>query len=84
MKIAFAAAAAKTLARRIPEMDARRIRDKIGRLAADPTSPLHDVKPLVNRLGFRRLRVGDWRVIFRIDGDTLVVELVGHRKDIYR
>ncbi|MFB6395041.1 type II toxin-antitoxin system RelE/ParE family toxin [Polymorphospora lycopeni] len=31
----------------------------------------------------RRLRVGDYRIVYRIDGDTLTVHAVGHRKDVY-
>ncbi|MDG4765277.1 type II toxin-antitoxin system RelE/ParE family toxin [Solwaraspora sp. WMMD406] len=31
----------------------------------------------------RRLRVGDYRVLYRIDGDDLIIHAVGHRKDVY-
>ncbi|MFC7550748.1 type II toxin-antitoxin system RelE/ParE family toxin [Plantactinospora sp. GCM10030261] len=31
----------------------------------------------------RRLRVGDYRVLYRIDGDELTIHAVGHRKDVY-
>ena len=31
-----------------------------------------------------RLRTGDYRVIFDLDGDSLHVLALGHRKDIYR
>ena len=31
----------------------------------------------------RRLRVGDYRVIYRIEGDNLTIHTVGHRKDVY-
>lgn len=33
-----------------------------------------------------RIRVGDYRVIYRIENDALVVLVVkiGHRKDVYR
>jgi mRNA interferase RelE/StbE len=41
-----------------------------------------DVKRLKGRNG-ARLRVGDWRVIFYVERDTLVVAAVGHRRDIY-
>ncbi|GAB4511201.1 MAG: type II toxin-antitoxin system RelE/ParE family toxin [Anaerolineae bacterium] len=35
--------------------------------------------------GFFRLRIGDYRVIYRLDseGQIIVVELVGHRREIY-
>lgn len=31
----------------------------------------------------RRLRVGDYRVLYRLDADELTVHDVGHRKDVY-
>ena len=30
-----------------------------------------------------RLRVGDWRVLFSTDNDTITIYAVGHRRDIY-
>jgi mRNA interferase RelE/StbE len=41
-----------------------------------------DVKRLKGRAG-SRLRVGDWRVIFYAEEDTIVVAAVGHRREIY-
>lgn len=37
---------------------------------------------LVDRPG-RRLRVGDCRVIYSVDGDLVSVHEVGHRREIY-
>jgi len=37
-----------------------------------------------SRLGSYRFRVGDYRVIFDLEGNDLVILRVGHRKDIYR
>lgn len=36
-------------------------------------------------VGFYRLRVGDYRVIYRLEHDErlIVVEMVGHRRDIF-
>jgi mRNA interferase RelE/StbE len=31
----------------------------------------------------RRLRIGDYRVICRVEGDELTIHTVGHRKDVY-
>jgi mRNA interferase RelE/StbE len=41
-----------------------------------------DVKRLKGRAG-ARLRVGDWRIIFYVEGNTIVVAAVGHRREIY-
>jgi mRNA interferase RelE/StbE len=41
-----------------------------------------DVKHLKGREG-ARLRVGDWRIIFYLEADRVVVTAVGHRSEIY-
>lgn len=41
-----------------------------------------DVKRLKGRDG-ARLRIGDWRIVFYIEGNTIVVVAVGHRREIY-
>lgn len=76
--------AAKALARRIRREDAERIRRAIDGLAADPRPP--QSIELRGREG-RRLRVGDYRVLYEVDElDELVVTVlgVGHRRDVYR
>jgi len=51
------------------------------RLTVDP---IKLGKPLKYSLfGFRRLRVGDWRIIYRINGNTVEIVKIGNRKDIY-
>ena len=34
--------------------------------------------------GHRKLRVGDWRVIYRVEHSNIVVLKVGNRKDVYK
>jgi len=62
---------------------ARRIIGVIEKMAADPFAG--DVKRLRGAPWYRR-RVGDWRIIFAVDGDRLVVEIVrvAHRREVYR
>ena len=55
-----------------------RIRAKLEAFASSGTG---DIKRLKGQDGCR-LRVGDWRVIF-IDGATVTVVAVGHRREIY-
>ncbi len=48
--------------------------------------PLNFGKPLRYSLkGYRRLRVGDYRVIYRVDeGKVIVISVdIDHRKDVY-
>jgi mRNA interferase RelE/StbE len=37
-----------------------------------------------SRLGTYRFRIGDYRVIFDIEGNEIVVLRVGHRREIYK
>ena len=34
--------------------------------------------------GLRKFRVGDYRVVFTIVGDSVLVTRIGHRRDVYR
>ena len=43
-----------------------------------------DVKRLTNFTPEYRLRVGDYRVLFEVDGDKLIMYRILHRKDAYR
>lgn len=47
--------------------------------------PIEFGKPLRYSLkGARRLRVGDWRVIFKIEpGDVVLIVKIGHRREVY-
>lgn len=87
-------AADKALARRIRRDDAERVRQAIDTLAQDPRPPQSSV--LRGREG-RRLRVGDYRVIYEVDephshhpepgegepAGLVTVVAVGHRQGIY-
>ncbi|MBI2453662.1 type II toxin-antitoxin system RelE/ParE family toxin [Candidatus Peregrinibacteria bacterium] len=42
-------------------------------------------KPLRRSLnGYRKLRVGDYRVVFRIDGQIIKIFLIQHRSVVYK
>jgi len=30
-----------------------------------------------------KLRVGDWRIIYTIEEDSIIIQSIGHRKEIY-
>ena len=47
--------------------------------------PLHYGKPLRHSLGgHRALRVGDYRIIYRIESNIVVIVTVQHRKFVYK
>ena len=42
-------------------------------------------KPLRQSLkGHRKLRVGDWRIIYRIDRKDIIILKIGHRREVYQ
>ena len=61
---------------------ARRVQAAIALLAEDPRPPAS--RPLRGRPAWR-VRVGDYRVIYTIEEDVLLVVVVtlGHRRDVY-
>lgn len=69
--------------RRVNPADRARLRGAIAMLAEDPRPPAS--RPLRGRDGWR-LRVGDYRVIYTIRDDVLliVVVTVAHRSAAYR
>jgi mRNA interferase RelE/StbE len=75
--------AVKQLAK-LPRRDQRRIRDAIDELAEAPRPT--GAKKLVGSDFTWRLRVGDYRVIYEIRDERLLVLVIciGHRRDIYR
>ena len=34
--------------------------------------------------GLYKLRVGDYRAVYSVQRDTIIIEEVGHRRDVYR
>jgi mRNA interferase RelE/StbE len=60
----------------------RQIGKAILRLQNNPVE--HSEKLTDPKIGTYRFRVGDYRVIFDMDGNNIVILRVGHRKEIYR
>lgn len=60
----------------------KRIKRKIEEYLKDP---IINAKKLVNSTtGTYRWRVGNYRVVFDLDKESIVILRVGHRKEIYR
>jgi mRNA interferase RelE/StbE len=43
-----------------------------------------DVKRLTNFTPEYRLRVGDYRVLFEIEGEVIIIYRIRHRREVYR
>jgi len=82
-KVEFRPSARREL-KKLPRRDQVRLLRAIDGLAYDPRPP--GVKKLTGADDLYRVRVGDYRVVYQIHDDRLVVLVVrvGHRKDIYR
>jgi mRNA interferase RelE/StbE len=80
-RIEIRPAAARALRKLAPDVQPR-IQGAIALLAEDPRPPAS--RPLRGRPGFR-VRVGDYRIIYTVADDVLLVVVVtlGHRRDVY-
>lgn len=61
--------------RKMPRNVATLIREKIGALAINPYAPNNNVKKLKESDDYR-LRVGDWRVVYTLKDDRLVIVVI--------
>jgi mRNA interferase RelE/StbE len=70
-KIEYSKTALKKL-NKIPKNLVKRIQDKLTKIAHNPYDNHPNTKKLVGREGYR-LRIGDWRIIYEIDNDKIVI-----------
>jgi len=70
--------------KRLPQKDLRRIKKRIDDLA-EKLPDLTTTKMKGNN-SFHKIRSGDYRIIYEIHDDRLVILVVkiGHRKDVYK
>ncbi len=64
----------------------KQIKEKIVQLASDPDRLKNNIKPLKGEYsGKFRLRIGSYRVVFRIVKEQVVIIVIriGHRKEVY-
>jgi mRNA interferase RelE/StbE len=82
-RIEFKRSAAKVL-KKIPKSDQRRIRDKIDGLSENLPDPA--TTKMKGDNPFHRIRVEDYRIIYEIHEDILVIMVlkIGRRKEVYR
>lgn len=80
-RIELRPAAVRALRKLDPQVR-RRVQGAIALLAADPRPP--GARALQGRPGLR-VRVGDYRIIYTVQDDVLLVVVVrlGHRRDVY-
>jgi mRNA interferase RelE/StbE len=68
----------------LPKKDLRRIKKRIDDLAENLPDPA--TTKMKGNYTFHKIRSGDYRIIYEIHDDRLVILVVkiGHRKDVYK
>jgi len=72
--------------KQMPPCDATALLQKLGVFAASPFTNHAWALPLVGQPSRTRIRPGDWRAVVLIvrTEDTVIVERVEHRREVYR
>jgi mRNA interferase RelE/StbE len=81
MTILLRPIAAKYL-ERLGEPNKGRIKAAFEALAKEP--PEGDIRPVVGKQGYFRLRVGDFRALYRIENNTIFVTNIDPRGQVYK
>ena len=83
-QINYSKVAVKSLLR-MPRNTAKLIRQKLEKIAADPYADHPNAKKLQGREGYR-LRVRDWRVIYKLQSEQLLIMVlkIASRGEIYK
>ena len=70
--------------KRLPRKDLRRIKKRIDDLSENLPNPA--TTKMKGSNSFHKIRTGDYRIIYEIQKDKLIILVVriGHRKEIYR
>ncbi|QWK81292.1 type II toxin-antitoxin system RelE family toxin [Ochrobactrum sp. BTU1] len=69
---------------KMPANTSRLIRSKLNQYAEDPASLGNNVIVMAGTMKvFRRMRVGDWRIIFKETGEVIAVEKIASRGGVY-
>jgi len=82
VKIEWTEGAVKDL-KRLDRQVARRILKKLDWFSKNFANVVPE--PLTEEFeGTYKLRVGDWRVIYTVESEVIVIQSVGHRREIYK
>ena len=80
-KIAFK----KSVSRDLKKIDKEQIKKILNKVETELSQKAETLPTLTGKFsGLRKFRVGNFRVIFSIIGDTALVLRIGHRKEVYK
>jgi len=79
-KLIYARSAFKDI-QKLDSIAKKRIKKKIEEYAANP---IKSAKKLISsRIGTYRWRAGNYRIVFDIEHENIIILRIGHRKEIY-
>lgn len=83
-ELVFKPAAVKDL-RRLPKAIQKRMKLKL-QFFLSHDDPLHFAIPLIGdgKAGQYRFRVGDYRILFDVEGIKMIILTIEHRREVYR
>ena len=79
MRIDFRGRSRKDL-KKLPSKQQKQVAAKIMALRRDP-APRGSISLAGKWTSCRRVRAGEYRIIYRVEGDTLLIERIGKRND---
>lgn len=83
MSVVLTRAAIRSL-RALPKRDAGQIAARLEAIGAAPSERHPGVTAMQGEPPGRfRVRQGDWRAVFVIEGDDILVVAIGHRREVY-
>lgn len=84
-QVEFTKSAAKEF-KKLPKKVQRKIVEALTLLSKNPFSELLKIKKLKGAESLYRFRIGDYRVVYEIRQDVLVILVIkiGHRSEVYR
>ena len=68
----------------MPRKDRERLLDALEMVAAEPERSFPFITRMVGQPSLWRLRKGDWRAIYRVREGDVILDRVGHRKEVHR
>ncbi|MCF8130331.1 MAG: type II toxin-antitoxin system RelE/ParE family toxin [Deltaproteobacteria bacterium] len=75
----------KSVSRDLKKVDREQVERILGKIEDVLPSKAESLPTLTGRFsGLRKFRVGDYRVIFSIMGNTILILRVAHRKEVYK
>ena len=83
MALRFSRSAIKAL-QAMPARERAQLMERLKAIAAESGLRHPGVTTLQGTDGGMRVRQGDWRAVFVVDAEDVVVDEIGHRREVYR